>query len=61
MKTRLLQYQKETMSYSSQRMSSEAHYSGGQSQLKEYFQDQLRNGQVLLVTETKTRKLEDGT
>lgn len=61
MKTTLLQYQKETMNYSTQRLSSEAHYSGGQSQLKEYFQDQLRNGQVLLITETKTRKLEDGT
>lgn len=61
MKTTLLQYQKETMNYSTQRLSSEAHYSGGQSQLKEYFQDQLRRGQVLLVTETKTRKLEDGT
>lgn len=61
MKTTLLQYQKETMNYSTQRLSSEAHYSGGQSQLKEYFQDQLRKGQVLLITETKTRKLEDGT
>jgi len=61
MKTTLLQYQKETMNYSTQRLSSEAHYSGGQSQLKEYFQDQLRRGQVLLITETKTRKLEDGT
>lgn len=61
MKTTLLQYQKETMNYSTQRMSSEAHYSGGQSQLKDFFQDQLRNGQVLLVTETKTRKLENGT
>lgn len=60
MKTTLLQYQKETMNYSTQRLSSEAHYSGGQSQLKEYFQDQLRNGQVLLITETKTRKLDDG-
>lgn len=61
MSTTLLQYQKETASYSCQRMSSEAHYSGGQSQLKDYFQDQLRKGQVLLVTETKTRKLENGT
>lgn len=61
MRTTLLQYQKETMNYSTQRLSSEAHYSGGQSQLKEYFQDQLRKGQVLLITETKTRKLEDGT
>lgn len=58
--TTLMQYQRETASYSCQRMSSEAHYSGGQSQLKDYFQDQLRNGQVLLVTETKTRKLVDG-
>jgi hypothetical protein len=61
MTTTLLQYQKETMNYSTQRLSSEGHYSGGQSQLKEFFQDQLRNGQVLLVTETKTRKLEDST
>jgi len=61
MTTTLLQYQKETMNYSTQRLSSEGHYSGGQSQLKEYFQDQLRNGQVLLVTETKTRKLQDST
>lgn len=59
-RTTLLQYQKETASYSCQRMTSEAHYSGGQSQLKDYFQDQLRKGQVLLVTKTKTQKLEDG-
>lgn len=58
--TTLLMYQKQIASYSTQRMSSEAHYSGGQSQLNEYFQDQLRNGQVLLDTDTKTRKLEDG-
>ncbi|MDG1805759.1 SPFH domain-containing protein [Flavicella sp.] len=60
MTTTLLMYQKQIASYSTQRMSSEAHYSGGQSQLNEYFQDQLRNGQVLLITETKTRLLEDG-
>lgn len=60
-KTTLMQFQRETASYSCQRMTSEAHYSGGQSQLKDYFQDQLRNGQVLLVTETKTNTLEDGT
>jgi len=60
MSTTLLQYQKETASYSCQRMESEAHYSGGQSQLKEYFQDQLRNGQVLLNTQTKTRITKDG-
>ena len=60
MSTTLLQYQKETATYSCQRMESEAHYSGGQSQLKEYFQDQLRNGQVLLHTETKTRITNDG-
>lgn len=58
--TTLLMYQKQIASYSTQRMSSEAHYSGGQSQLNEYFQDQLRNGLVLLDTDTKTRKLEDG-
>lgn len=61
MSTTLLSYQKKIASFSTQRMSSEAHYSGGQSQLDEYFQDQLRNGQVLLNTETKTSKLEDGT
>lgn len=61
MSTTLLQYQKETASYSCQRMESEAHYSGGQSQLKDYFQDQLRKGQVLLKTETKTRIQTDGT
>lgn len=60
MSTTLLQYQKETATYSCQRMESEAHYSGGQSQLKEYFQDQLRNGQVLLNTQTKTRITKDG-
>jgi len=60
MTTTLLQYQKETVNYSTQRMSSEAHYSGGQSQLKEYFQDQLRNGQVLLQTETRIHVLDDG-
>ncbi len=60
MTTTLLTYQNQTASYSAQRMSSEAHYSGGKSQLNAYFQDQLRNGQVLLITETKTRKLEDG-
>lgn len=61
MTTTLLQYQKETMNYSTQRLSSEGHYSGGQSQLKEFFQDQLRFGQVLLITETKTRLLADST
>ena len=61
MTTTLLQYQKETATYSCQRMESEAHYSGGQSQLKEYFQDQLRKGQVLLNTTTKTRIQDDGT
>lgn len=60
MTTTLTQYQKETASYSTQRMTSEAHYSGGQSQLKDYFQDQLRKGQVLLVTSTKTETLKDG-
>lgn len=60
MQTTLLSYQKKIASFSTQRMSSEAHYSGGKSQLDEYFQDQLRHGQVLLVTETKTQKLDDG-
>ena len=60
MSTTLLSYQKKIASFSTQRMSSEAHYSGGKSQLDQYFQDQLRNGQVLLETKTKTRTLEDG-
>ena len=60
MSTTLLSYQKKIASFSTQRMSSEAHYSGGKSQLDQYFQDQLRNGQVLLNTEFKTRTLEDG-
>jgi uncharacterized membrane protein len=60
MSTTLLSYQKKIASFSTQRMSSEAHYSGGKSQLDQYFQDQLRNGQVLLQTDTKTRTLEDG-
>jgi uncharacterized membrane protein len=60
MSTTLLSYQKKIASFSTQRMSSEAHYSGGKSQLDQYFQDQLRNGQVLLQTNTKTRILEDG-
>jgi hypothetical protein len=61
MSTTLLSYQKKIASFSTQRMSSEAHYSGGKSQLDEYFQDQLRNGQVILNTTTKTRTLDDGT
>jgi len=61
MSTTLLSYQKKIASFSTQRMSSEAHYSGGKSQLDEYFQDQLRNGQVLLNTQTKTKMLKDGT
>ncbi len=60
MSTTLLSYQKKIASFSTQRMSSEAHYSGGKSQLDQYFQDQLRNGQVLLETNTKTRILDDG-
>ena len=59
--TTLMQYQRETASYSCQRMTSEAHYSGGQSQLKDFFQDQLRKGQVLLITSTKAEVLTDGT
>ena len=58
--TTLMQYQRETASYSCQRMTSESHYSGGQSQLKDYFQDQLRNGQVLLHSETKSQIQDDG-
>ena len=60
MSTTLLSYQKKIASFSTQRMSSESHYSGGKSQLDQYFQDQLRNGQVLLQTNTKTRTVEDG-
>ena len=52
--TTLSQYQKETAGYATQMLDSETHYSGGQSQLKEFFQDQLRNGQILLDKETKT-------
>jgi hypothetical protein len=59
--TTLMQYQRQTASYSCQRLSSEDHYSGGQSQLNEYFQDQLSLGQVLLVTKTKSRTQTDGT
>lgn len=59
MTTTLLSYQKKIASFSTQRLSSEAHYSGGKSQLDEYFQDQLENGQVLLITETKTDILQD--
>ena len=59
MSTTLLSYQKKIATFSTQRMSSEAHYSGGKSQLDDYFQDQLRNGQVLLQTATKTRTLSD--
>lgn len=58
--TTLMNYQRETASYSCQRLTSEDHYSGGQSQLKDFFQDQLRNGQVLLITETKSSKQTDG-
>ena len=61
MSTTLLSYQKKIASFSTQRMTSEAHYSGGKSQLDEYFKDQLRNGKVLLNTSTKSRILEDGT
>ena len=61
MSTTLLSYQKKVASFSTQRLSSEAHYSGGKSQLDAYFQDQLRNGIVLLETETKTLTLDDGT
>ena len=52
--TTLSQYQKETAGYATQMLDSETHYSGGQSQLKEFFQDQLRKGQILLDKETKT-------
>ena len=61
MTTTLASYQKKIASFSTQRMSSEAHYSGGKSQLDEYFADQLENGQVFLITETKTRPLADST
>ena len=61
MTTTLLSYQKKIASFSTQRLSSEAHYSGGKSQLDEYFADQLENGQVFLITSTKTRLLTDST
>jgi len=51
MTTTLVQYQKETMQYSTARMESEEHYSGGQAQLKSYYDDQLFNGHVI----TKSR------
>ena len=54
--TTLSQYQKETAGYATQMLDSETHYSGGQSQLKEFFQDQLRNGQILLDKETNSVK-----
>ena len=54
--TTLSQYQKETAGYATQMLDSETHYSGGQSQLKEFFQDQLRNGQILLDKETTSVK-----
>jgi hypothetical protein len=50
--TTLSQYQKETAGYATQMMDSETHYSGGQSTLKENFQDQLRFGQILLNKKT---------
>ena len=59
--TTLMQFQRQTASYSCQRMTSEEHYSSGESTLNEYFQDQLEYGQVLNITETKTAKLTDGT
>ena len=52
--TTLSQYQSETANYSTQMIDSESHYSGGQSTLKEFFQDQLRNGQILLDKRTVT-------
>ena len=41
-------YSRECMSYSTQLMDSESHYSGGKSRLKDIFQYQLRNGQYIL-------------
>jgi len=55
MTTTLVQYQKETFNYSTQRMESESHYSGGNAKLKSYFDDQLRNGHVLTKSYVSTK------
>lgn len=55
MTTTLVQYQKETFNYSTQRMESESHYSGGNAKLKSYFDDQLRNGHVLTKSYVDTQ------
>lgn len=55
MTTTLVQYQKETFNYSTQRMESESHYSGGNAKLKSYFDDQLRNGHVLTTSYVDTQ------
>lgn len=55
MTTTLVQYQKETFNYSTQRMESESHYSGGNAKLKSYFDDQLRNGHVLTKSYVDTK------
>ena len=59
MTTTLVQYQKETMQYSTARMESEEHYSGGQAQLKSYYDDQLSNGHV--ITKSRTDIITDTT
>lgn len=45
----LADYSKECMNYSMPLMTSEHHYSGGKSELRDHFQYQLRNGQYILV------------
>lgn len=52
----LAEYSKECMTYSTPLMDSERHYSGGKSELKDYFQFQLRNGQYILDQEEVLEK-----
>lgn len=48
----LVPFGQECLAFAAQLMESETHYSGGQSQLKEYFRDQLLDGQYVLETKT---------
>ena len=56
----LADYSKECMNYSTPLMDSERHYSGGKSELKDYFQFQLRNGQYILDQEEILTKNDRG-
>lgn len=47
----LADYAKECIQYSFQLMDSERHYSGGKSELRDYFQFQLKNGQYIVDAE----------